>query len=144
MGMSPLMQAVSRGDPQMVNLMLNAAADVNVTSYGAGRTALMIACFKGETGIALQLIERGASWDIRDRSCRWSSNLNCEHFIFDGCVWYSIITETSASPCQYSSIWALSQKHLLLINSVCASFYFKNLFPLIYFHYALLSKCHKL
>jgi ankyrin repeat protein len=72
MDMSPLMQAVSRGDPQMVNLMLSAGADVNVTSYRAGRTALMIACFKGETGIAQQLIERGASWDICDRSYRWS------------------------------------------------------------------------
>jgi ankyrin repeat protein len=56
----------------MVNVMLSAGADVNVTSYRAGRTALMIACFKGEMGIAQQLIERGASWDICDRSQRWS------------------------------------------------------------------------
>jgi ankyrin repeat protein len=52
----------------MVNLMLSAGADVNVTSYRAGRTALMIACFKGETGIAHQLTECGARWDIFDRS----------------------------------------------------------------------------
>jgi ankyrin repeat protein len=62
------MQAASRGDPEMVSLMLNAGADVNVTSDGAGRTALMIVCFKGDVDIARQLVERGASWDIRDRS----------------------------------------------------------------------------
>jgi ankyrin repeat protein len=92
-GMSPLMQAVSRGDSQMVNLMLSAGADVNVTSYRAGRTALMIACFRGETGIAHQLIDCGARWDICDRSHRWSLNLGCDKFL---CVWYSIITESSA------------------------------------------------
>jgi ankyrin repeat protein len=71
MGMSPLMQAAAHGDPQMVSLMLSAGADVNATSDGAGRTALMIVCFKGDTDIARQLIERGASWDIRDRSDRF-------------------------------------------------------------------------
>lgn len=70
MGMSPLMQAASLGDPEMVNLMLSAGADVNLTSKGVGRTALMIVCFKGDAKIARQLIERGANWDIRDRSDR--------------------------------------------------------------------------
>jgi FOG: Ankyrin repeat len=68
MGMSPLMEAVSHGDPQMVNLILSAGAGVNVTSGAAGRTALMIACFRGEVDIARQLIDCGASWDICDRS----------------------------------------------------------------------------
>lgn len=67
MGMSPLMQAVSCGDSQMVNLLLSAGAGVNVTSGTAGRTALMIACFRGEMDIARQLIDCGASWDICDR-----------------------------------------------------------------------------
>lgn len=98
MDMSPLMQAVSRGDPQMVNLLLSAGADVNVTSYRTGRTALMMACFKGEAGIAQLLIERGASWDICDRSYRWSLILTVRNSLFDGCVWYRIITETSVSP----------------------------------------------
>jgi ankyrin repeat protein len=70
MGMTPLMQAVSCGDSQMVNLILSAGADVNMTSYRAGRTALMIACFKGDTDIAHQLIECGARWDVCDRSHR--------------------------------------------------------------------------
>jgi ankyrin repeat protein len=52
----------------MVSLMLSAGAGVNETSGGAGRTALMIACFKGEMDIACQLIDCGASWDICDRS----------------------------------------------------------------------------
>jgi ankyrin repeat protein len=68
MGMPPLIQAVSHGDPQMVNLILSAGADVNVTSGAAGRTALMIACFRGQMDIARQLIDCGARWDICDRS----------------------------------------------------------------------------
>jgi ankyrin repeat protein len=52
----------------MVSLLLGAGADVNVTSGGVSRTALMIACFKGETDIARQLIDCGASWHICDRS----------------------------------------------------------------------------
>ncbi|XP_069695751.1 fibronectin type 3 and ankyrin repeat domains protein 1-like isoform X2 [Periplaneta americana] len=79
MGMSPLMQAAARGDPQMVNLMLSAGADVNVTSVGSGRTALMIACFRGDTDIARQLRERGARWDIRDRS-----GCTALHYAVDG------------------------------------------------------------
>ncbi|XP_023719400.1 fibronectin type 3 and ankyrin repeat domains protein 1 [Cryptotermes secundus] len=79
MDMSPLMQAVSRGDPQMVSLMLSVGADVNVTSYRTGRTALMMACFKGETGIAQLLIERGASWNICDRS-----GCTALHYAVDG------------------------------------------------------------
>lgn len=68
MGISPLMQAVSRGDPHMVNLILSAGAGVNVTNGAAGRTALMIACFRGEVNIARQLIDCGARWNICDRS----------------------------------------------------------------------------
>jgi ankyrin repeat protein len=68
MGMSPFMQAVSHGDPQMVNLVLSAGAGVNVTNGAAGRTTLMIACFRGEMDIANQLIACGAIWDICDRS----------------------------------------------------------------------------
>ncbi|KAJ9585987.1 hypothetical protein L9F63_020370, partial [Diploptera punctata] len=66
MGMSPLMEATARGDPQMVSLLLNAGATVDVTSEAAGRTALMIACFKGEAEIARQLREKGASFDVKD------------------------------------------------------------------------------
>ncbi|XP_021920541.1 fibronectin type 3 and ankyrin repeat domains protein 1-like isoform X2 [Zootermopsis nevadensis] len=79
MGMSPLMQAASLGDPEMVNLMLSAGADVNLTSKGVGRTALMIVCFKGDAKIAHQLIERGANWDIRDRN-----GCTALHYAVDG------------------------------------------------------------
>ena len=67
MGMPPLMQATDRGDSQMVHLLLSAGADVNVRTEAAGRTALMIACFKGETEIVNQLREKGARYDIKDR-----------------------------------------------------------------------------
>lgn len=65
-GSTPLHKAAFKGDQAIVQLFLDAGADINAAD-NEGATVLHKAAFKGNSAIMSILLERGAKMDIRDK-----------------------------------------------------------------------------
>ncbi len=62
---SALIEAVKKGEPGKVQILLKQGVNPNLRSYG-GKTLLMLAAEKGDTGIAKLLLEAGANLEAVD------------------------------------------------------------------------------
>lgn len=65
-GYTPLIWAASYGLTEVVEALIVKHVDLNVKTTRSGNTALMVACFKGNIGIAELLIRRGANVLIKN------------------------------------------------------------------------------
>lgn len=54
-------------DPELLEMLLSAGADVNSADPGSGSTSLMRAAFHGRTGAVSQLLEAGADVNLADK-----------------------------------------------------------------------------
>ena len=65
-GYTPLIWAASKGLTKVVEALIVKLVDLNAQTTHSGNTALMVACFKGNIGIAELLIRRGANVLIKN------------------------------------------------------------------------------
>jgi ankyrin repeat protein/L-ascorbate metabolism protein UlaG (beta-lactamase superfamily) len=65
-GETPLIQAVKGGDPDILEALLGAGADTEMTEANFGRTALHLASIRGYRDLAEHLVKAGTALDRRD------------------------------------------------------------------------------
>ena len=65
---SPLIRAAERGRTEVVKLLLEKGADVNVKQIGTGATALIMASQGGHTEVVKLLLEKGADVNAKDNN----------------------------------------------------------------------------
>ena len=69
LGMTALHYAVNRGMSDIVKLLLDAGANINVTNK-SNETPLHLTCYKKRlTGIAKMLLDAGADTEVRSKMC---------------------------------------------------------------------------
>ncbi|XP_041477004.1 fibronectin type 3 and ankyrin repeat domains protein 1-like [Lytechinus variegatus] len=64
-GYTPLMAASQKGVVEMVDLLIEHGADINMQN-GSGKDALMLSCFAGHLDVVRRLLAHGASWEKKD------------------------------------------------------------------------------
>lgn len=92
-GKTALMYAASKGNTQVVRLLLEAGADVNFANR-RGETALLEAACYGRAGAIRALLQAGADVNARDKDGKtpllmaayWSSQLNLRESMDPDCV----------------------------------------------------------
>lgn len=77
-GKTPLIQAIEKGDHQLVTFLITLGANINCAIPRTNRTPLMIALFHGRIEIVNTLIEKGANPDLTD-----INGLNALHYAVD-------------------------------------------------------------
>jgi hypothetical protein len=75
---TPLVQAIDKNDPALVNLLITLGANVNTASHYTRRTPLMAAVALGHLSVASLLIDKGCSVNATD-----INGLNVLHYAVD-------------------------------------------------------------
>ena len=66
-GFSSLRLATNKNNTNFMGILINHGADVGNTEKGSERTPLMAACGLGLIEAVQLLVEKGSSWNVRDR-----------------------------------------------------------------------------
>lgn len=66
-GFSSLRLATNKNNTNFMGILINHGADVGNTEKGSERTPLMAACGLGHIEAVQLLVEKGSSWNVRDR-----------------------------------------------------------------------------
>jgi hypothetical protein len=75
---TPLVQAIDKNDPALVNLLITLGANVNTASHYTRRTPLMAAVALGHLSVASLLMDKGCSVNATD-----INGLNVLHYAVD-------------------------------------------------------------
>nr|CAB3493161.1 unnamed protein product [Digitaria exilis] len=121
-GWAPIHSAASTGNAQIIDILLERGADVELTT-DAGRTALHYAASKGRLNIAEKLIEHGANVNKKDKfGCtplhRAASTGNaelCEFLIEEGAE-VDAVDRTGQTPLMHAVVCENQGVALLLIR----------------------------